>query len=323
MLARRDDRGHGQLRVHARSREGRGATPRRAQPRARRGHRPEGPGRGDRLDLPDVPRVPRRRRGAAQGHRLRLQHRTFGAAHLGHGRASLRGRGHRRGPRAHERPAGGRVAGRSDRPLDVAEPASRDVGRTTRGLPAGGLGRGGGPCRRDERGGRRHSRDRGRRHGCRRAHAARRRTRADHEPRCPEPGARHLRARGDEGGGPPPRLLGRVRHSRRADHRPDPLPRDLGVVVARNPAPVRPARRVDSAARAAPRRAARDPRATPGVVRPMSTRPSGATTASGREWGRRRDPPTSRASGSTGTGCHPTPPSRKWPESAVSTPQRR
>ena len=55
-----------------------------------------------RVELGDVPRVPRRRRPAAEGDQLRGQHRPLGAAHLGHGGARVRGGGDRRRPRADE-----------------------------------------------------------------------------------------------------------------------------------------------------------------------------------------------------------------------------
>ena len=51
VLARRDDRGHGQLRLHPGARPRRRASARRAQPRAGRGHRSRCAGRRDRLDL--------------------------------------------------------------------------------------------------------------------------------------------------------------------------------------------------------------------------------------------------------------------------------
>ena len=66
---------------------------RRAQPRARRGHLRRRDGRGHRVDVDDVRRVPRRRRPAAQGHQLRGQHRPLRAAHVRDGRARV----HRRG----------------------------------------------------------------------------------------------------------------------------------------------------------------------------------------------------------------------------------
>ena len=91
VLARRDLGGHGQLRLHAGPGPGRPAPPRRAQPRAGRGHLGRGHGRGHRLDLGDLPRVPRHARPAAQGHQLRRLRRPLGPAHLGDGRAGLRG----------------------------------------------------------------------------------------------------------------------------------------------------------------------------------------------------------------------------------------
>ena len=59
VLARRHQRGDGQLRLHPRPVRQARAAPRRAQPRARRGHRRRGHGRGHRVDVDDVPGVPR------------------------------------------------------------------------------------------------------------------------------------------------------------------------------------------------------------------------------------------------------------------------
>ena len=64
VLARRDHRGHGQLRLHPRALRASRAAPGGAQPRARRGHRRRGDGRRHRVDVDDVPRVPRPRRVA-------------------------------------------------------------------------------------------------------------------------------------------------------------------------------------------------------------------------------------------------------------------
>ena len=96
LLARGDLGGHGQLRLHPGPGAARGARPGGAQPRARRGHRSGRAGSRHRLELRDLPPVPRCRRPAAQGHQLRRQGRALGPAHLGHGRAGLRGRGRRR-----------------------------------------------------------------------------------------------------------------------------------------------------------------------------------------------------------------------------------
>ena len=165
VLARGDLGGHGQLRLHPGPGPGRRAGPGGAQPRAGRGHRPGRAGRRHRLELRDLPRVPRRRRPAPQGDQLRRQHRALGPAHLGHGRAGLRGGGHRRRPRPHAGPAGRRRSGRGHRLLHVAHRAPRDLRRPAGGLPAGVVGRGG----RAGRGawatlGHRHLRGRRRRH---------------------------------------------------------------------------------------------------------------------------------------------------------------
>ena len=50
-------------------------------------------GRGDQVELGDLPGVPRRGRPAPEGDQPRRQPRPLGVAHLGHGRASVRGGG--------------------------------------------------------------------------------------------------------------------------------------------------------------------------------------------------------------------------------------
>ena len=114
----------------------------RAQPRARRGHRPGRARRRHRLDVGDVPRVPRRRRPPAEGHQLRRQHRPLGAAHLGDGRAGLHRGGDRRRPEADARPAGRLDPRRRDRVHDVAQRAPRDLRQPTRRVAPRVVGRG-------------------------------------------------------------------------------------------------------------------------------------------------------------------------------------
>ncbi len=100
VLARRHQRGDGQLRLHPGPLRQARPPPRHAQPRARRGHLGRRDGSGHRVDVDDVRRVPRRRREAAQGHQLLRLHRPLRAAHLCHGRARLRPGGQRgRSPR--------------------------------------------------------------------------------------------------------------------------------------------------------------------------------------------------------------------------------
>ncbi len=140
VLARRDLGGHGQLRLHPGPGPVRPAGPGGPQPRAGRGHRPGRPGRRHRLELRDLPRVPRRRRPAAQGHQLRGQRRPLGPAHLGHGRAGLRGGGHRRRPGRHGGPAGRRRCGPGPSASPRRAPSTtrpRTTGRWPRGWRRG------------------------------------------------------------------------------------------------------------------------------------------------------------------------------------------
>ena len=71
-----------------RSRTGAG----RAQPRAGRGHLGHGPRRRDRLELDQLPRVPRHGRPPAEGHQLPVAARPLGPADPRDGRAGVRGR---------------------------------------------------------------------------------------------------------------------------------------------------------------------------------------------------------------------------------------
>src|SRR2546430_677062 len=110
--------------MHPRSQRRPRQAPRHAESRARRGHRGRGDGRGHRLDVDHLPGVPRPGRVPAQGHQLRLLHRSLGPAHLRHGRAGVRdalrrgrpprdgARAARRDPRGRPAVGGGRMCGR-------------------------------------------------------------------------------------------------------------------------------------------------------------------------------------------------------------------
>ena len=129
LLARRDQRRHGQLRLHAGAGAARRPCARRAQPRARRGHLPGGPGGGHRLVVGDLRRVPRCRRSRAEVDQLRRAGRPLGAAHVGDGRAGLRGGGRRRRHGADAARPRRRPAGRRHRVHDLAQRHPPDVGR--------------------------------------------------------------------------------------------------------------------------------------------------------------------------------------------------
>ena len=163
VLARRDERGHGQLRLHARPVRQVGPASRREKSRARGGHRGRGDGRGHRLDVDHLPGVPHRRRRAAQGHQLRGLPRPLRAAHVCDGRARLR-QGRDRGrsrARWSASCADGAHRGRHGlHDLAVAQP--RDAGPPARGEPPRELGRGAAAGRRHGRDERGHLRDRGR-----------------------------------------------------------------------------------------------------------------------------------------------------------------
>ena len=112
-LARRDHRRHGQLR--RRLRPGRARSPRLADPThgGRRGHPRHGAGRGDELELGELPRVPRRARAHAPGHGRRGPGAPRRGARLRDGRAGRGQRGrHRRrtSPRMAEIVRGGASA---------------------------------------------------------------------------------------------------------------------------------------------------------------------------------------------------------------------
>ena len=105
VLARRHQRGHGQLRLHAGAvrRDGQ-ATSSCATSSAPRTSPRDAMDAGIEWTWDDLPRVPRRARRAAQGHQLRGLHRPLRAAHLRDGRARLRrGRRPRTTSRAMER----------------------------------------------------------------------------------------------------------------------------------------------------------------------------------------------------------------------------
>ena len=135
VLARHHQRGHGQLRLHARAL--------RARPTGdlvvRNLQRAEDiAGRGDggrhRVALDDLPRVPRRARVAAQGHQLRGLHRPLRAAHLRDGRARVRAG---RRPRTTSRRWSASCATRI-RAGAIGFTTSRSPSHETPGRPAGG-----------------------------------------------------------------------------------------------------------------------------------------------------------------------------------------
>ena len=131
--------------VHDRRARARGA-----QPRARRGHR-SGSARGrHRVELGDVPRVPRRGRP-------RCRRASTTPPNIGHSALRTWAMGERAFESEAddddlarmERAAGGRAAGRRDRVHDVAERAPRDLRRPAGRVPARDLGRGAPARRRD------------------------------------------------------------------------------------------------------------------------------------------------------------------------------
>ena len=257
VLARGHHRGDGQLRLHARTGAPDRAPARRAQPRAGRGHRPRRARRRHRVDVRDVPRVPRRGRPAAQGHQLRRQHRSLGAADVGDGRARLHRGGHRRRPEAdaasswptrsapaaigfstsrnehHEtsdnRPVASRLASWDEVVQLVG--TMGDLGAGIFETADGGML----APDADEREG-----------SLTAAPPAGRR----------DPGADHVRVRRDAQRRPAPRLPRRSGFRGRPLHRADALPRDLRAPVVQDAGPVRPAARVERVPVAARSRAA-------------------------------------------------------------------
>ena len=99
VLPGRDQRGHGQLRLHPGALPRERGRPRHAQSRARRGHQPRRHEGRHQVALGDLPRIPRRARHAAQGHQLRGLHGPLCAPHLRDGPACL----HRPGDRGRSR----------------------------------------------------------------------------------------------------------------------------------------------------------------------------------------------------------------------------
>ena len=93
LLARRHDRRHGELRIHARAGHRRAARHGPQQHHPGRGHLRRRDGGRDQLELDDVQGVHGRRRQAAEDDQLRRQHRTLRAAHARHGRARFRAAG--------------------------------------------------------------------------------------------------------------------------------------------------------------------------------------------------------------------------------------
>ena len=143
VLARRDHRGDGQLRVHARARAP--GTPGRSSCATSSGPRTSTPPR-----WPPASSGPSRRfpeyldavDGLPEGHQLRGQHRPLGAADVGDGRAGVHGAGDRRRPEADARSAGRVDPRRRDRVLDVAQRAPRDLRQPPGRVAARVVGRG-------------------------------------------------------------------------------------------------------------------------------------------------------------------------------------
>ena len=141
VLPRRDQRGHGQLRLHPGAVPRERGRPRHAQSRARRGHQPRRHEGRHQVALGDLPRIPRRARQPAQGHQLLGLYRPLRLAHLRDGRARL----HRRGDRGrdHDHGAsrqGGDQGGRLRLLLDALH-QPHDLGRQAGGEPPRDLAR--------------------------------------------------------------------------------------------------------------------------------------------------------------------------------------
>ena len=324
MLARRDHGGDGQLRLHPRPLPDRRGASRGAQPRARRGHLPRGHAGGDRVELGDVRRVPRRGGALAQGHQLRRLRRALRPAHLRHGRARLLRAGHRRGPGGDEAGAGGRARRGGHGLHDLAHAQPRDGGPPAGGQPRGRVGRGAGAGAGDGRPRRRHLRDR------RRGHRARSRppARLPRPPPRPRGGDRRARHLGDVQQSPGAGLLAAVLRSaggdgpgRWAHVRPGAQPRAERAALVRDPAALRPAAGMARAAAAPARRAARGPARSRRAPAARGRGERGRVRARGRRGepatGLRLDLPDG------GSRPGPTAPCPSWPASAVSIPSRR
>ena len=298
VLARRDERGHGQLRLHARAVRQVGPASRRAKSRARGGHRERGDGRGHRLDVDHVPGVPHRRRRAAQGHQLRGLRRPLRAAHVCDGRARLRqGRDRGRSPRDGARAARGAHRGRHGlHDLAVAQP--RDAGPPPRGEPRRELGRGAPARRRHGRDERRHLRDRGR--ALHRSRGPARLPRAPARPRRGDGAAHHVGPVQPPRGPDPLADVHRPARGngprRRPDVRPGAQPRaHRGAVVQDQPA-LRPAARLEGAARAAARGAEAPAARSRAALTPGGRRARARRAPPDRRGGARRPPTTGSSS---------------------------
>ena len=107
LLARRDHRGHGQLRLRAGALQAGGQGMVRRMPGGGRGHPQGSHGERDRLALGDLPRVSRGGRIVPEGHQLRGLHRALGSQDVRDGRSRV-GPGGRRGrSHAHGGPGAG------------------------------------------------------------------------------------------------------------------------------------------------------------------------------------------------------------------------
>ncbi len=262
VLARSDQRRHGQLRLHPGALPARRAAPGRPQPRAGRGHPGRGDAGGDRLDVGDVRAVPRGGRPLAEGHQLRGLRRPLRAAHLRDGGAGVLRARHRRGPGGDEAGAGGRAGRGGDGLHDVADSQPRDGGPAAGGQPRRRVGRGARAGAGDGRPRRRHLRDRGRGHGPRSRPPAR----LPREAARPGGGDRSAGHVGHVQLALQARRLARVLRDARRDGprrgahvRPGAQPRPRARAVVRDQAALRSAARVARGAAAPARRAARAP----------------------------------------------------------------
>ena len=141
VLARRDQRGHGQLRVRAGALQTRGERVVRRVPGGCRGHPQGSHGGRHRLVLGDLPRVSRGRRIVPEGHQLRRLHRALGSQDVRDGR-SRSGRGGRRGrSQAHGEPGAGGASRRRRGPVFVQGHHAYPPGRRSGGKPHRQLGR--------------------------------------------------------------------------------------------------------------------------------------------------------------------------------------
>ena len=140
LLARRDQRRDGQLRVRAGALQAGGERVVRRVPGGRRGHPQERHGGRDRLALGDLSAISRRRRLVPQGHQLRRLYRALGSQDVRDGGARP-GPGGRRGrSRVHGGPGAGGAPRRRRGPLFVEGHHPHPPGRRPGGEPHRQLG---------------------------------------------------------------------------------------------------------------------------------------------------------------------------------------